>query len=169
MTAKKVIVLGATGSIGSSTLDIIRKNPHLFEIVAFSAHTDKKGFDKISAEFPKSKCVLSSQTGQKKLLEMICETKADIVVNGIAGSSGLLPSKAALESGKDLALANKETIVMAGSLIRQLAKDKNKALLPVDSEHSAVFNMLETFGKDSVSEIILTASGGPLEPGTQKN
>lgn len=162
MTVKKVIVLGATGSIGSSTLEIVRNNPHLFEIVAFSAHSDQKKFNTISAEFPKAKSILSGKTGQKALLEMIRETEADIVVNGIAGSSGLLPSKEALESGKDLALANKETIVMAGSLIRKLAKNKNKALLPVDSEHSAVFNMIETFGYNSVSEIILTASGGPF-------
>ncbi|HKL85016.1 MAG TPA: 1-deoxy-D-xylulose-5-phosphate reductoisomerase [Treponemataceae bacterium] len=162
MTQKKVIILGATGSIGSSTLDIIRKKPDLFEIVAFSAHSDQNGYNKIAAEFPKAKSVLSSQSGQKALLEMIRQTDADIVVNGIAGSSGLLPSKEVLESGKDLALANKETIVMAGPLIRQLAKNNNKALLPVDSEHSAVFNMIENFGKDSVSEIILTASGGPF-------
>jgi 1-deoxy-D-xylulose-5-phosphate reductoisomerase len=85
-----------------------------------------------------------------------------MVVNGIAGSAGLLPSIEAINSGKNLALANKETIVMAGNLILKLAEQKNCKILPVDSEHSAVFSMIEKFGTDSVSSIILTASGGPF-------
>jgi len=159
---KKVIVLGATGSIGTNCIDIIRKNPDLFEIAGLSAHRDKVTLEKLCAEFKLQNSVLSSETGEAQLLEMIRSTKADIVVNGISGASGLMPSKAALESGKDLALANKETIVMAGNLINALAALHNKKILPVDSEHSAVFNLITAYGRDSVSEIILTASGGPF-------
>ncbi len=91
---------------------------------------------------------------------MIEETGADVVLNGIAGSPGLLPSVYSLRSGKDLALANKETIVMAGRLIKNLAVEKSREILPVDSEHSAVFHLIKDRKRDEVSEIILTGSGG---------
>ncbi len=159
---KKIIVLGATGSIGKSCIDILRHNPDLFKITGLSAHRDGEGLSLLEKEFGPCTCVLSLRDGEKKLLSMIRETEADIVVNGIAGSSGLLPSIAALESGKDLALANKETIVMAGPLIKRLAREKNGKILPVDSEHSAVFNLVNAYGRESIAEIILTASGGPF-------
>jgi len=159
---KKILILGATGSIGSSCIDIIRHNPDLFEIVGLTAHQDEEGLCRLSSEFKIKNVLLSGKAEQKELLSMIHNTDADIVLNGIAGANGLLPSIAALESGKDLALANKETIVMAGFLIRRLAEKHNKKILPVDSEHSAVFNLINAYGKQSVSEIILTASGGPF-------
>lgn len=159
---KKIIVLGATGSIGNSCIDLVRHNPDLFEIAGLTAHRDKNGLDALANEFRVTKSVLSGIEGENALLSMIRETEADMVLNGIAGASGLLPSIAALESGKDLALANKETIVMAGLLIRKLAIDNKRQILPVDSEHSAVFNLVNVYGKESVSEIILTASGGPF-------
>ena len=159
---KKIIVLGATGSIGSSCMDIARRFPDRFAVVGLSAHTDRNGLSALASEFSVSRPVLSGFQGQDALLEMIRDTEADIVVNGIAGASGLMPSRVALESGKDLALANKETIVMAGPLIQKLAAEKGRKLLPVDSEHSAVFNLIHAFGKESISEIILTASGGPF-------
>ena len=161
-TRKKIIVLGATGSIGSSCIDIVRNNPGLFEITGLSAHRDKSGLEALSKEFAVSKSVLSGIEGEAALLALIKDTDADIVLNGIAGASGLNPSIAALESGKDLALANKETIVMAGPLIRSLSIEKERLILPVDSEHSAIFNLLNVYGKESISEIILTASGGPF-------
>lgn len=159
---KKVLVLGATGSIGKNALDVIRHFGDSFVLAGASAHRDGDGLAAIAAEFKLGNCVLSGVDGQDALLSMIRKTDADIVVNGIAGASGLLPSKAALESGKHLALANKETIVMAGPLIRALAERNGVKILPVDSEHSAVFNLIEAYGKDSVDEIILTASGGPF-------
>ena len=159
---KKILILGATGSIGSSCIDIVRKNPDLFEIAGISAHTKKKELDALCTEFGINNSVLSKIDGEKALLQMIRDTDADIAVNGIAGASGLLPSVAVLDSGKDLALANKETIVMAGSLIQDLAGKHKRHIIPVDSEHSAVFNLIEKFGADSVSEIVLTASGGPF-------
>lgn len=160
--SKNIVILGATGSIGSSCIDIVRNNPELFRIVALSAHHDKRGLEALAAEFKPRQSVLSGETGEESLLNMIRDSDADIVVNGISGASGLRPSIAALEAGKDLALANKETIVMAGPLIRSLAEKAHKKILPVDSEHSAVFNLIEAYGKDSISEIILTASGGPF-------
>jgi len=159
---KKIIILGSTGSIGSSTLDIIRNNPSLFTVVGLSAHKNKNSLLKLSNEFGLKNSILTSESGIQPLLEMIRRTDADIVVNGIAGASGLLPSIASIDSGKHLALANKETIVMAGPLIRKLANTKQKKILPVDSEHSAIFNLIEKFGKNSIAEVILTASGGPF-------
>ena len=159
---KKIIVLGATGSIGKSAVDIVRNNPDLFEIVGLSAYSSRDDLESIANEFGMPPAILVAEKGVDALLAMISEVDADIVINGIAGASGLLPSKAALESGKDLALANKETIVMAGQLIRSLSEKHGKRILPVDSEHSAVFNLIESYGKESVAEIILTASGGPF-------
>lgn len=167
MKTKKILLLGATGSIGSSCIDIIRHNRDLFTIAGISAHRDKEGLLALSAEFGVGNTVLSGEAGTPALLSFIRETEADIVVNGISGASGLEPSIAALESGKDLALANKETIVMAGLLIRSLAEKHRRKILPVDSEHSAVFNLINAYGRESVSEIILTASGGPFRTWTR--
>ena len=168
---KKIIILGATGSIGKGTLEVVRKNRDKLEIVAISAHTNKKELIAISNEFDIPVLALSGidsddpgidYSGNDSVLTMLKNTEADIVVNGIAGSDGLMPSVAALQSGKNLALANKETIVMAGKLIMNLARDLGKKILPVDSEHSAIFHLLENRDPDSVHEIILTASGGPF-------
>ncbi|GAB1481235.1 1-deoxy-D-xylulose-5-phosphate reductoisomerase [Treponema sp.] len=170
---KKIIILGATGSIGKSTLDVLRSNPDDFEVVGLSAHTDTALLRSIGSEFPQALLALtkekkknSSDTfdfqGVQAALDLIRESNADLVVNGIAGAAGLLPSVAALEAGADLALANKETIVMAGSFILDLAHKKQKRLLPVDSEHSAIFHLLEAHGSGNVEELVLTASGGPF-------
>ena len=161
-TKKKVLVLGATGSIGTSTIDCIKKYPERFELAGFSANSDEKGFERLKSEFPGAAAVLVSRDGTDALIAMISGTEADVAVNGIAGAAGLFPSKAVLESGKDLALANKETAVMAGNLIIPLAQRTGKKILPVDSEHSAVFHLIEAYGRESVDEIILTASGGPF-------
>ena len=162
MKQKRIIVLGATGSIGTSTLDVARHDPERFRVVGLSANRSREELLALAGEFSVSRPVLTGETGERSLLSMIRETDADIVVNGISGASGLKPSKAALESGKDLALANKETIVMAGHLVRSLARANGKNIIPVDSEHSAVFSLVNAFGPESISEIILTASGGPF-------
>jgi len=152
-----------------STLDIIRTHRDRFTVVGLSAHGNESGLLHASEEFDTSRLALSgapprSQAvhyhGPEGLRTCIEETDADIVVNGIAGSEGLLPSIAALQSGKDLALANKETIVMAGNLVGELAKKMNRNILPVDSEHSALFFLFKGFDALSIKEIILTASGG---------
>lgn len=167
---KKVFLLGATGSIGESTLEVITEYSDKLELVGISAHKNDKKTSEIACKFNCKDVVLTgietskfkniNHFGMDALLTQIKESNADIVVNGIAGSSGLLPSLETIKSGKDLALANKETMVMAGPLINKLAADYNVKLLPVDSEHSAIFHLLENCSNEDLDEIILTASGG---------
>ncbi|MCM1320623.1 MAG: 1-deoxy-D-xylulose-5-phosphate reductoisomerase [Bacteroides sp.] len=167
---KKILVLGCTGSIGESTIAILKEFPHLFELAGLSANKNKQKLLETAACFGcKNVCLASGSredsvpyAGKEDLIRFIQETEADIVVNGIAGSAGLLPSAAALTSGKNLALANKETIVMAGSLIKKMAQDNNCSILPVDSEHSAIFNLLQKFKIESIESLVITASGGPF-------
>jgi 1-deoxy-D-xylulose-5-phosphate reductoisomerase len=174
---KRVAVLGATGSIGKSALDVLRADTDQFEPVLFSSHRDLAGLLSLSREFPAAVLALTGAPagniapqdvpdgvyrGSAGLLRAIGEANADIAVNGIAGAAGLEPSLACLEAGFDLALANKETVVMAGKLVFALAKKRGKKILPVDSEHSAIFSLLEAQGAENLAEILLTASGGPF-------
>ena len=170
---KKILLIGATGSIGAQTLDVVARHKDEFVLAGMSAHVNEAGLlaaealaNGIHATVP---LCLSGRTphdsriqysGSKGLVRMIQETKADIVVNAAAGAAGLEPSIAALESGKDLALANKESIVMAGRIVLDLAKKHGHRVIPVDSEHAAIFNMVERFGQKNIREVILTASGG---------
>lgn len=168
---KRVIILGATGSIGKQAIDIINQHKDRFVIVGMSAHSRSESLMEM-ASFLKNKawlCMSSPHAvktdgvdyyGPQGLKTMIYETEAEIVINAIAGSAGLASSIDILESGKDLALANKETVVMASSIVFPLASKMNKRIIPVDSEHSAVFNMVERFGSENIKEVILTASGG---------
>ncbi|MCL2276376.1 MAG: 1-deoxy-D-xylulose-5-phosphate reductoisomerase [Treponema sp.] len=163
---KRIALLGATGSIGKSSIDIILRDKERFEVVLLTARSNSEALNKISNQFPGAACVLA-ENNESGLLKSIAEAKPDITINGVSGAAGLLPSVAAINSGSDLALANKETIVMAGNLVMKLAKEKNVNIIPVDSEHSAIFHLLKAFSreeknKNSVNEIILTASGGPF-------
>jgi 1-deoxy-D-xylulose-5-phosphate reductoisomerase len=171
MQSKRIILLGATGSIGSGTLDIVRSHPDLFSLAAVSAHRSEIKLNSIIREFSPSAAALTGDAGSAQcrmyhgasgLLDMIRETDADIVVNGIAGAAGLLPSWYSISSGKDLALANKETIVTAGSLIMAEASRLGRNILPVDSEHSALFHLLQKRNPQEIDQLILTASGGPF-------
>jgi len=166
---KRIIIIGATGSIGRQSIDIISKHSDLFTIRAISAHHDEKGLLKISSAYPEALMCLSGTkpsstsirySGSDGLLRLLEDVDADIVLNAAAGAAGLEPSFTALRSGKNLALANKETIVMAGRLVLKAALQAGKRILPVDSEHSAIFNMIERFGKSAVRGVIITASGG---------
>lgn len=166
---KRIMLLGATGSIGRQTLDVVARHPDMFTIVGLSAHRDEAGLLKAAATCPAATLCISGASpidagiryeGAEGLLRLVTDTDADIVVNAAAGSAGLEPSFAALRSGKDLALANKETIVMAGRLAIAEAARAGRRILPVDSEHAAIFNMVERFGADSVRGVIITASGG---------
>ena len=160
---KKIAVLGATGSIGKSSLDIISRNRENFNITLLSAHHSRSELEELSGQWPCAVRVLSGEAGgREKLLDAIREVRADLTINGISGGAGLEPSIAAIESGCDLALANKETVVMAGKLVLHLAKEKNVKIIPVDSEHSAIFQLINAHGKENISEIILTSSGGPF-------
>jgi len=162
---KRVAILGATGSIGKSSLDIISRDGENFEAVLLTARSSRGKLEELSKQFPAAVCVLADEAnGREKLLSAIAEIKPDITINGISGAAGLEPSLAAINAGSHLALANKETIVMAGDLAIRTAKEKNVNIIPVDSEHSAIFHLLRFFAEQSenVSEIILTASGGPF-------
>ncbi|MDR0320235.1 MAG: 1-deoxy-D-xylulose-5-phosphate reductoisomerase [Treponema sp.] len=163
---KRIALLGATGSIGKSSVDIILRDKENFEVVLLAARSSREKLDELSKLFPSAVCVLTEEKdGTQKLLSAISNVKADITINGISGAAGFQPSLAAIESGSHLALANKETIVMAGKLAVRLAKEKNVNIIPVDSEHSAIFHLLRYFAAHNtgaVSEIILTASGGPF-------
>jgi 1-deoxy-D-xylulose-5-phosphate reductoisomerase len=159
---KRVLVLGCTGSIGTNTLNIIKYTPQDFTLCGVQAHNNKERLLEI-AEKAKCPYLLTSQDNSREAFKALIEkAKPDIVVNGISGSAGLMPSKIVLEMGIDLALANKETIVMAGPLIKELAYQNNAKILPVDSEHSAIFCLLNKIGKENLSKIIITASGGPF-------
>jgi 1-deoxy-D-xylulose-5-phosphate reductoisomerase len=162
---KRIAVLGATGSIGKSSLDIISRDKDNFEVVFLCAHSNRDKLEILKKEYPSAVCVLAGESGGKKhLLSAIKETAPDITINGISGAAGLEPSLAAIETGSDLALANKETVVMAGHLVFRLAKEKKVNIIPVDSEHSAIFHLIRAHVKKAqdIKEIILTASGGPF-------
>lgn len=166
---KRIIILGCSGSIGENTISVVKRFEDKITVVGLSAHTDEVKLLEMAGELNVPKLCLSGATsihdgiryhGHDGLRSMIHETQADLVVNGISGSDGLMPSIAALESGKNLALANKETLVMAGELIMQDARSRGLIILPVDSEHAALFQLLRRFPPEDVTELILTASGG---------
>ncbi len=175
---KKIIILGCTGSIGKSTICCVKDNPTKFKIVGLSAHSNTLKLLDLASQYNVKTLCLTDETvnkhedvlfyGKKGLQELIATTDADIIVNGIAGSAGLLPSIETVKQGKTLALANKETIVMAGPLITDLALKTGSKIIPVDSEHSAIFNLIERFGNDCIDSVILTASGGAFK-NTPKN
>jgi 1-deoxy-D-xylulose-5-phosphate reductoisomerase len=172
---KRITVLGSTGSIGESTLSVLRAMPDRFQVVALACN---RRTDRIAAqmeEFSPGAVAVADPSrassfaaargcrmyaGPHGVLDMLADVPADIVVNGISGSAGLLPSVAALRAGSDLALANKETIVMAGSLVLAEAEACSRRVLPVDSEHAALSSLLSRVNREEVAELILTASGG---------
>ncbi len=184
---KRIILIGATGSIGTQTLDVLVRHKDKFILAGMSAHVNESRLlraasDALNPGHTIPLCLSGAvplddhiqYSGNDGLNRMIRETKADIVVNAAAGAAGLVPSIAALESGKDLALANKESIVMAGRIILDLARNEGRRVIPVDSEHAAIFSMVERFGKKNIKEVMLTASGGafrdlPLESLSQVN
>lgn len=167
---KRVLLLGATGSIGTSSLDVIDAFPDRFELVGISAHSRVDELLRIAGKYPYVKTALSGSAGLQAPeidyrgadapLRLIEATKPDIVINGIMGSAGLRSSAFCVENGIDLALANKETIVMAGELLLPLAERTGSAVLPVDSEHAAVFQLSRRRDPAEIDQIILTASGG---------
>ena len=172
MKQKRVLLLGSTGSIGKSTIDVIAAYPERFTVSGLSAHTNLRKLKALAARFPNAKTALTGPArgntdeidfiGPEAAVALIRETEADIVVNGIIGAAGLLPSFAAVEAGMDVALANKESVVMAGELLLPTAAARGVNVLPVDSEHAAIFQLLKNRPADEISQLILTASGGPF-------
>lgn len=177
---KNISILGSTGSIGTQTLDIVREYSEDFNIVSLSANSNIELLEKQIREFTPSLVCVYNEEQAVKLKENIkdlstkvvskmdglvqCATveEADTVVTAIVGMIGIQPTIEAIKGGKDIALANKETLVTAGHLIMPLVKKHNVSLLPVDSEHSAIFQALQGEDIDTVEQIILTASGGPF-------
>ncbi|HEY9594327.1 MAG TPA: 1-deoxy-D-xylulose-5-phosphate reductoisomerase [Spirochaetia bacterium] len=170
---KRIVVLGSTGSIGRSTLAVARALRDRFEVVGLACGTDGTALAAQAAAVKPRAVALAAGTlpgmlpagcrayhGPQGLLDMLEDLGADIVVNGICGAAGLLPSMAALRAGSDLALANKETVVMAGRLVLAEAAARGRRLLPVDSEHAALASILSRMRPSTVAELILTASGG---------
>jgi 1-deoxy-D-xylulose-5-phosphate reductoisomerase len=183
---KKISLMGATGSIGTQTLDIIREHPEEFKLTAFSAGKNIDGARKMIAEFnpvmvsvqhkedadtlrkevPSSVKILSGEEG---LVQVACHQDSDILVNAVLGSVGLYPTLQAIEAGKTIAIANKETLVTAGHIVMEAARDKGVALLPVDSEHSAIFQALQGEKEKNIEKLIITASGGSFRDRTRED
>ena len=175
---KKISILGSTGSIGRNTMEVVSRFPDRFKVVGLAAKNNIQllerqinacspevvaVFDEAAAEELKKKDLsVEILTGDSGLGRIATLENADMVVSAIVGSACLLPTLAAVRAGKDIALATKETLVMAGSLIMAEASKRRVRVLPVDSEHSAVFQCLEGRRKDEIKRIILTASGGPF-------
>ena len=179
-SVKKLGILGSTGSIGVSTLDIVDAFPDQFEVVSLTAGNNLARLEEQIRRFrPKMVAVISPEgaeqlrqslgadapqilSGVEGLVACACHEEIDMVVSAIVGAAGLIPTMAAIESGKDIALANKETLVTAGSLVTEAVTRYGVRLFPVDSEHSAIFQSLEGHRMDDVRRLILTASGGPF-------
>ncbi len=178
---KNISILGSTGSIGVNVLDVIWNNPDRFRVVALAAY---KNVSLLAEQIEKFKPKVVSVIDEKhaaKLKNIIksargteivhgasgyrdvaCIKKADMVVSAMVGSAGLIPTMEAIEAGKDIALANKEVMVMAGSLVVERARKKGVKILPIDSEHSAIFQCIAGHRGSDIRRIILTASGGPF-------
>lgn len=158
---KKIIVLGSTGSIGTQTLDVVRANRGEFEVVGLVANRNVELLEKQIKEFNPQQNVLVERDGEEKVIDLVKEVECDIVVVAITGAAGLKPTIAAIEADKNVALATKEAMVLAGELINNLLKEHpDVQLFPIDSEHSAIWQSLRAGRRNEVEKIILTCSGG---------
>src|SRR5881398_1398522 len=186
MKRKRVVILGATGSIGESALKVARDIPERVEIVGLAANSNAQKLAEAANEIrPESVCLVDETkidilrkaldyrprifSGEVGLREIACLTDADMVLVAIVGTGGLRPALAAIEAGKDLAVASKEILVMAGEIVMREARDNDVQVLPVDSEHNAIFQCLEGKSSLDVRRIILTASGGPFRESPRKS
>ena len=177
---KRIVILGSTGSIGTQTLDIVRRLPGRFEVVGLAAHGNAELLAE-QANFFNVPCVSIGNEAKRAALrglltdgnaEVLCgvegmndlasRSNVDLVVVAVAGAIGIAPTHAALRAGKDIALASKEVLVAAGEPTMRLAREKNVKILPIDSEHSAIFQCLQGAPENSVEKLLLTASGGPF-------
>ena len=177
---KKISLLGSTGSIGLNTLDVVERNPESFQILAMSAGSNVDLFAEQIRKFkPRVVALFDTQkistlkeqvvdldveilSGEEGIFEVATIPEVDVVVSGVVGKAGLLPAIEALKAGKNLALANKETLVIAGDLVLKEAQKTGSTIIPIDSEHSAIFQALNGEKKERIKKIILTASGGPF-------
>ena len=186
MAKKRVLLLGSTGSIGENTDRVVQNLAEELELVGLAAHSRwERLLEQIASHHPEAVALVDPEAagklraalenaddkagalpriyeGEEGLVELVRETEADVLVAAISGAAGLPANIAALETGKDLALANKESLVMSGSILTRLARENDRRILPVDSEHSAIFQSLEAGSREEVARVILTASGGPF-------
>lgn len=182
---KKIAVIGSTGSVGTQTLDVVKKHPERFSIEALAAGSNidllleqvqqfrpkmvsvgtKELADKISGALPSGTSVFYGEEG---LIQVAAHNDAELVITAIVGSVGLPATLAAISAGKHIGLANKETLVTAGHIVMELARKKNVAILPVDSEHSAIFQCLNGENIKEVAGITITASGGSFRDRTRQ-
>ena len=176
---KKIAILGSTGSIGTQTLEVVRENKDI-EVLGLAAGNNIKLLEAQIREFrPRVVAVWKEEkakelrenvkdldvkivSGMEGLIEVSVLEESEILVTAIVGMIGIRPTIEAIKAGKDIALANKETLVTAGHIIMPLAKEHNVAILPVDSEHSAIFQSLQGSHRGELHKILLTASGGPF-------
>ncbi len=182
---KKIAILGSTGSIGTQTLEIVRENPDL-EVVGLAAGANIDLFERQVREFQPKLVSLQSEAacrelrtrladmqvavvcGMDGLIQIAEMEESQVLVTAIVGMIGIRPTIAAIQKGKDIALANKETLVTAGHIIMPLAKERGVSILPVDSEHSAIFQSLQGENRERVSRLLITASGGPFRGKTRE-
>ena len=180
MKKRRIAILGSTGSIGTQTLDVIRRHPEMFEVELISARRSVDLLVSQALEFNAANVVICDEAryhevadtlqphgikvwaGIESLCDLVRQPSVDIVVGAMVGFSGLRPTLAALEAGKIVALANKETLVAAGSIVTETMRKREAVILPVDSEHSAIFQCLLAAQGNEVEKIHLTASGGPF-------
>lgn len=177
---KNIAILGSTGSIGTQALDVIRANPGLYKVVVLTAHANTALLIEQTLEFLPEMVVISDESkynllksallsttvkvlaGEAALCEAAALSSSDIVLTALMGAVGLRPTIAAIEAKKTIALANKETLVVAGELVTRLAAEHGVKIIPVDSEHSAIYQCLVGEGLDTIEKIYITASGGPF-------
>jgi 1-deoxy-D-xylulose-5-phosphate reductoisomerase len=177
---KRIALFGSTGSIGTQALDVIRVNPKLFEVEILTAQTNDELLIKQAIEFKPNAVVIGDESRYQKVKDALAQTLVkvfagenaleevadfdsyDMMLAGIVGFAGLKPTMKAVEKGKAVGLANKETLVVAGDLVMQKAIEKRTPIIPVDSEHSAIFQCLVGEARNRIEKIILTASGGPF-------
>jgi 1-deoxy-D-xylulose-5-phosphate reductoisomerase len=180
MQKKRIAIFGSTGSIGTQALDVIRANPAMFEAEILTAQTNDDLLVKQAMEFKPNAIVIGDEAKYQKVKDALANTDTkvfageaaleevadfdsyDMMLAGIVGFAGLKPTFKAVEKGKTVGLANKETLVVAGDLVMQKAIEKRTPIIPVDSEHSAIFQCLVGEGRNKIEKIILTASGGPF-------
>jgi 1-deoxy-D-xylulose-5-phosphate reductoisomerase len=177
MRQRGVAILGATGSIGKSALAVVRQHPERFRPVVLTANRNAEALEALVAEHGPALAVVADPSaasgvyaggrtrwaaGREALLEAVTRPDVDVVLNALVGAAGLEPTLAALRAGKRVALANKESLVCAGPLVLRAAEEGGGELLPVDSEHSAIFQCLQGAARGEVERLIVTASGGPF-------
>lgn len=186
MSMKNIAILGSTGSIGTQTLEVVQSNAEELSVVALAAGTSVDLMERQIREFHPLVAAMWSEeaaadlrvrvadlpvkvvAGMEGLLEIAQMPESDVLVTAIVGMIGIRPTIAAIQAGKDIALANKETLVTAGHIIMPLAKECGVSILPVDSEHSAIFQSLNGEPRERIEKIILTASGGPFRGRTRE-